>query len=277
MKDNSRNLNKALRILTDKAVTADAKLIESVMEDITQLLSIGDKDAISSYFKEDGKAVKLFLQKGITPKSFSALRFIVLLENLSSSLDVIFDVERGHVNSFLDSTNITDVQKASLVNSSLFMSPSIKATVLREYLDKPYSGYKLSERIWNLSKVSEESLMKMIASGVAEGNNPKQLAPLVRKMFNDQSSSNIRRLLLTENSRITSGVQKLAVFEFKHIKYVVLKFGVRHKVACACDAWQKKGKMKYEDAPAMPIHPNSSSYLQPIPTPVAEWKASMVY
>ncbi|GAA5437561.1 hypothetical protein [Deinococcus aquaticus] len=277
MEDYSSRVSQAMRLLVEKAISADADIIENAMSEIAVMVKDGDKKAIAAFFKEDPKGVAEYLKSGKMPTSIAGKRFVAMYQSLASILDVIFEGETLQIQSFIASTGISAAQADALALSSLFMSPAIKQTILNEWVNKPYNGYPLSQRIWGLNKATENKLMQMVAAGFADGRNPKQLAGLVRGITGQQSASNIRRLLLTENSRVQHGVQKLAVREFRHISYVVLKFGVRHKEPCLCDPYQRKGRMKYEDAPDLPLHPSSSSYYQPIPTPIDEWKKEMGY
>ncbi|WP_159065945.1 hypothetical protein [Deinococcus ficus] len=244
-------------------MTADQALIDAVLPDLVKLVGDGDARAVREYFKADPKGIRLYLEKGIMPKTFAGRRFVAMLPTLLGMVDTIYAAEKMLVDNFLEGS-MTAAEAQALRVRSLFMSPRFTATVLAEWVNKPWKGHSLSQRIWDFSKTTEDTLLKLVASGIAEGKGPTALKPIIKKVFTDQSDYVVRRLLLTESSRISHDVQRIAVSEFKHIKYVVLKYGVRHKKDCACTPWKNKGKMLYEDAPSMPIHPNSSSYLQPV-------------
>jgi len=259
----SQPLRDALDSLIARAVALDAKHLDTVMPELLKLVQEGNTADIRDYFKPDPKGLALFLSKGIPPTSFAGRRYAAMLPVLVDMLNAIYAHERGLVEDFLDGT-VKGEERAKVLRSSLFMSPSIKALILQEWIDKPWKGHSLSARVWDFSKATEDSILRLVASKIAEGKGPKQIAPLVRNLTGQQSKYVVKRLLLTESSRIWHDVQSIAVSEFKHIKYVVLKYGNRHTVKCACTPYKDKGKILYSDAPDMPIHPNSSSYLQPV-------------
>lgn len=255
----AQTLHDALLRLVEASSLADNKVIEAAVPDIARLAG-ADPAAIRDYFKADPEGIRLYLSKGIMPTTFAGKRFAALLPFLVQMLSAVYNHEKALVVDYLEGQS----DAAALAKRSLFLSPTIKATILDEWVNKPWKGVALSQRIWDFSTYSEDALLKLIASKVAEGKSPKQIQPIVRKIFKEQSTYNVRRLLLTEGSRIWHDVQNIAYSEFKHIKHVKLMYGVRHKKACACTPWHDKGNIPYEDAPTMPIHPFSSSYLQAV-------------
>ncbi|MFC3833090.1 MULTISPECIES: hypothetical protein [Deinococcus] len=255
----AQTLHDTLLRLVEASAKADSAVIEAALPELASMVG-GSPADLSAFFKADPEGIRLFLAKGVSPTSFAGKRFAALLPFLAEMLNAIYAHERGQVETFLAAKTAGE----DLARTSLFMSPTIKAAILDEWVNKPWKGVALSERIWDFSKASEDSLLKLIATKIAEGKSPKQIQPIIRKVFKDQSTYNVRRLLLTESSRVWHDVQNLAYQEFKHIKHVKLKYGVRHKKDCACTPWHDKGNIPYEDAPTMPIHPFSSSYLQAV-------------
>lgn len=259
MMDSSQVLHDALLRLTEASVLADSKVIEASVGEIASLVS-ADPQTIKDFFAADPEGIKLYLSKGIKPTSFAGKRFAAQLPQILEMVSQIYSHEKEQVIQFLEGKE--DASK--LATASLFMSPTIKLAILDEWVNKPWKGHSLSSKIWDFSIQSEDALLKMVASGIAEGKSPKQLQPIVRKVFKEQSTANIRRLLLTESSRVWSDVQNMAYQEFKHIKFVKLVYGVRHKKDCACTPWHKKGLIPFEEAPILPLHPSSSSFLQAV-------------
>lgn len=273
MEQLDQGIQKAVEIILGKAVRLDARLIEDQLEFI--LANLDNKDALERLFAVDKEDLKAALDGRRKPKNLTTKRYLVVQNALKGVIDAVYAGEVARVNAHLKAMKLTPKQQASLVRASMFMKPAIKAAFLTDTMKAKHQKVSLSERVWDFSAMGKDTLLGLIRSNVAEGKNPKVIKSIIRKQLLDQSDYNIKRVVITESRRLWQEVQKESYKEFKHIKYVKLKLSPKHKTKDICDEWVAKGLIPFEDAPSMPLHPNSRSILQAVATPREEWLKDM--
>lgn len=112
-----------------------------------------------------------------------------------------------------------------------------------------------SDRIWLNQAQLKAELEKLLANGIIQGKNPRELAREIRKVF-DVSIYNSERLMRTELCRVQTEVQKESFQKNEYEEYTF----IAEPTACeVCKALNGKHfkvvKMQY-GLNAPPIHPN---------------------
>ncbi|KQR08831.1 hypothetical protein [Deinococcus sp. Leaf326] len=268
-----KSIFEALEIILGKSLKADAALLEQNLDFI--LSNLDNAELLKEFFSKDAADLKDALTKRKRPKSISAKRYLVVREALVGVIEALYAGEVQRVLEQAERAKLTPKQRQSLLTASQFMNPDITKRFLTDALRTKHQEVALSERIWDFTQLPKETLLDLVRTGVAEGKNPQVIKSIIRKQLLDQSEYNVRRLVVTESRRLWQEVQTEAYSEFKHIKYVRLKLSPKHKVKDICDEWVSKGLIPFEEAPKMPLHPNSRSILQAVPTPTEEWKKDM--
>lgn len=270
--DYTDQIDKALERVFQEIARRDSKLLSDALPDIERLIG-EDRDKLKAFFASNPQEVRLWFERRIPPKSFAARRYVALVEGLGEMLDVILSGERALLDDYLTkAVKLSEAEKSALFASSLFMSPVVKGQVLQQSLALRSQGLTLSQRLWGANTAAQDLILSTINTNLAAGKNPKEIIRIIKAEVPRQQDYVVKRLVVTESRRMWQATQKQAVSEFKHIKYVVFRLDRRHKVKDICDQWVAKGRVLYSEAPNMPLHPNSRTILQPVPTPVEEWK-----
>ncbi|WP_407541622.1 hypothetical protein Q0M94_19230 (plasmid) [Deinococcus radiomollis] len=267
----TKKIAQRIETVVSGSVTADRHIIEASLGDIVQRLD--DRKALAEYLAPQRGEIISYLRNKIPPRSFSAKRYKNVLDGLGNLFKITYTGEKDNLSEFIKKTGITNAEAEALYKHSLFMSPRIEPFIQKTYLSHRINGIPLSQRIWSQSGMAEKKIYDFIGQGVAEGQNPDVIKNLLRNQLKDVSSYDVERLVVTESRRVWQDVQKQAVSEFGHIKYVRLILSPVHKQQDICDEFAELGDILYAEAPDMPLHPNSRSILQPVPTPTDEWKA----
>lgn len=179
-------------------------------------------------------------------------RLELLKANIGLELTAGFDDLQKQLEEDLTSRATEELKRQAgiLGETVLNNEKTAKAIVNASFRNATYS-----ERIWMYQGMMKSELDKLLRQGLIQGQNPRQLATHLQKLFGT-SKYNAERLMRTELARVQIEAQKQSFERNGYEEYIFLALGTACEVCRELDEKHFKVKDMVPGENAPPMHPN---------------------
>lgn len=179
-------------------------------------------------------------------------RLELLKANIGLELTAGFDDLQKQLEEDLTSRATEELKRQAgiLGETVLNNEKTAKAIVNASFRNATYS-----ERIWMYQGMMKSELDKLLRQGLIQGQNPRQLAAHLQKLFG-ASKYNAERLMRTELARVQIEAQKQSFEQNGYEEYIFLALGTACEVCRELDEKHFKVKDMVPGENAPPMHPN---------------------
>lgn len=129
-------------------------------------------------------------------------------------------------------------------------------------------GLILSDRIWNHAGNSIDAVSDVIRRGILTGQSVSEMVPLVRKEFKFQTTSNIKRLVITEGNTAYRTATAMGAEQSEVVQWVQLHHGRANNPKHNCNVLAAQDNYGEGDGVYTPSdkeiynpHPNCTSFI----------------
>lgn len=239
IKDDKKRMNEIKKRL-QYAQDAIQKEIDAQWDSFSNGQKITRSEAMKRASEMDVKAFARKAKKYVKEKDFSPTankelklynltmrvnRLELLKANVGLELIATFDEMDKYFSSELTSAGLKELQRQSGI-LDMTISKSDYGKRVEQVLNSSFraEGFAtFSDNLWMYQAELKSDLDKLLVRSVTMGRNPKQLAPELSKFLTEEGRENTKfntqRLMVTETTRIQSGVQKESYLDADIEKY----------------------------------------------------------
>lgn len=239
IKDDKKRMNEIKKRL-QYAQDAIQKEIDAQWDSFSNGQKITRSEAMKRASEMDVKAFARKAKKYVKEKDFSPTankelklynltmrvnRLELLKANVGLELIATFDEMDKYFSSELTSAGLKELQRQAGI-LDMTISKSDYGKRVEQVLNSSFKaeGFAtFSDNLWMYQAELKADLDKLLVRSVTMGRNPKQLAPELAKYLTQEGKENtkfnVQRLMVTETTRVQSGVQKESYLDADIEKY----------------------------------------------------------
>lgn len=239
IKDDKKRMNEIKKRL-QYAQDAIQKEIDAQWDNFSNGQKITRSEAMKRASEMDVKAFARKAKKYVKEKDFSPTankelklynltmrvnRLELLKANVGLELIATFDEMDKYFSSELTSAGLKELQRQAGI-LDMTISKSDYGKRVEQVLNSSFKveGFAtFSDNLWMYQAELKSDLDKLLVRSVTMGRNPKQLAPELAKYLTQEGKENAKfnaqRLMVTETTRVQSGVQKESYLDADIEKY----------------------------------------------------------
>ena len=239
IKDDKKRMNEIKKRL-QYAQDAIQKEIDAQWDSFSNGQKITRSEAMKRACEMDVKAFARKAKKYVKEKDFSPTankelklynltmrvnRLELLKANIGLELIATFNDMDKYFSAELTSAGLKELQRQAGI-LEMTIAKSGYAKLVEQVINSSFRAdgiATLSERLWMYQAGLKADLDKLLVRSVTMGRNPKQLAPELSKFLTEEGRENTKfntqRLMVTETTRVQSGVQKESYLDADIEKY----------------------------------------------------------
>ncbi|HIB1900768.1 TPA: minor capsid protein [Enterococcus faecium] len=238
IKDDKKRMNEIKKRL-QYAQDAIQKEIDAQWDSFSNGQKITRSEAMKRASEMDIKAFARKAKKYVKEKDFSPTaneelklynltmrvnRLELLKANIGLELISLFDDLDKYFSNELTEAGLAELKRQAGI-LSMTIAKSGYAKLVEQVINSSFNSdsVSFSDRLWMYQSELKADLDKLLVRSVTMGRNPKQLAPELSKFLTKEGRENTKfnaqRLMVTETTRIQSGVQKESYLDADIEKY----------------------------------------------------------
>lgn len=239
IKDDKKRMNEIKKRL-QYAQDAIQKEIDAQWDSFSNGQKITRSEAMKRASEMDVKAFARRAKKYVKEKDFSPTankelklynltmrvnRLELLKANIGLELIATFDDMDKYFSGELTNAGLKELQRQAGI-LEMTIAKSGYAKLVEQVINSSFRADGIatfSERLWMYQAELKADLDKLLVRSVTMGRNPKQLAPELSKFLTEEGRENTKfntqRLMVTETTRVQSGVQKESYLDADIEKY----------------------------------------------------------
>lgn len=250
-----KEIEKEIQAFYNRYADKNGLSIEEVRKQVDIMDVKAFEEKAKRYVAEKNFSQEANRELGIYNLKMKVNRLELLQRQLDLELIALGNDEQKQTKDFITEDYINEIKtQAGLLGRSVLTEKEIRQTV-KTLLNTPFKGATWSDNIWERQNVLRQVVAKITEEYLLKGKNPTTFISQLKKEF-DVSSSQAKRLAVTEGARVATEAQKQSFTAngYDEYEYIAEAGACPQCAALSGKIFKVKNMMPGENA--APMHPH---------------------